>query len=321
MVSNGTTHKIGAALAHPAGSAGKSATDARLPRNSQDAVVFIIDDDVAVREAVHSLLRDVRLQAEVFSSPTEFLASKLPDAASCLVLDIRLPGVGGLDFQAELARANIDIPIIFMTGYADIPMAARAMKAGAVDFLTKPFREQDMLDAVAIAIERDRIRREGDRAASGMRALFETLSPREREVMALVTSGLMNKQVAAKTGLAESTVKIHRGRVMRKMGAKSLADLIKMAEIIDVHGNSFRHCPASELEVASGACASDPRFGTAAHGSIEDFATPDVRHAVLAGQALKQQPLRWLQRVEPMRGGGPYKSQSMAIAAISSATK
>ena len=175
MVSNGTTHKIGAALAHPAGSAEKSAIDARLPRNSQDAVVCIIDDDVAVREALHSLLRDVRLQAEVFGSPTEFLASKVPDAASCLVLDIRLPGVGGLDFQAELARANIDIPIIFMTGYADIPMAARAMKAGAVDFLAKPFREQDMLDAVAIGIERDRIRREGDKAASGMRALFETL--------------------------------------------------------------------------------------------------------------------------------------------------
>jgi FixJ family two-component response regulator len=320
MVSNGTRHKIDAALAHPAASAGKSSIDAGFPRNAQDAVVFIIDDDVAVREALHNLLQDVRLQAEGFGSPAEFLASKLPDAASCLVLDIRLPGVGGLDFQAELARANIGIPIIFMTGYADIAMAARAMKAGAVDFLTKPFREQDMLDAVAVAIERDRIRREGVKAASGMRALFETLSPREREVMALVISGLMNKQVAAKTGLAESTVKIHRGQVMRKMGAKSLADLIKMAEMIDVHGNGFRR-PSSELEAASDACASDPRFGTAAHGSIEDFATPDVRHAVLAGQALQQQPWKWLQRVESMRGGGRCKSQSMAIAAISSATK
>jgi len=246
MVSNGTRHKIGGALAHRAASAGKSSIDARLPRNSQDAVVFIIDDDVAVREALHSLLRDVRLQAEVFGSPTEFLASKLPDAASCLVLDIRLPGVGGLDFQAELARANIDIPIIFMTGYADIPMAARAMKAGAVDFLTKPFREQAMLDAVAIGIERDRIRREGDKAASGMRALFETLSPREREVMALVTAGLMNKQVAAKTGLAESTVKMHRGQVMRKMGAKSLADLIKMAETLSSAAGQVRRSRTPE---------------------------------------------------------------------------
>ena len=244
MVRNGTRNNIGVALARPAALTGKSATiDAALARSSQDPVVFIIDDDVAVREALHSLLGDVRLQAKMFGSPAEFLASKLPDAASCLVLDIRLPGVSGLDFQAELARANIDIPIIFMTGYADIPMAARAMKAGAVDFLTKPFREQDMLDAVAIAIERDRIRREGEKMASRMRALFETLSPREREVMALVTSGLMNKQVAAKTGLAESTVKMHRGQVMRKMGAKSLADLIKMVEIIDVHGNTFRDRP------------------------------------------------------------------------------
>ena len=174
MVSNGTRHKIGAALAHRAASTGKSSVDTGFPHNAQDAVVFIIDDDVAVREALHNLLRDVRLRRGIRLAG-RFLASKLPDGASCLVLDIRLPGVGGLDFQAELARANIDIPIIFMTGYADIPMAARAMKAGAVDFLTKPFREQDMLDAVAIAIERDRIRREGDKVASGMRALFETL--------------------------------------------------------------------------------------------------------------------------------------------------
>jgi len=231
MVSNGTRHKIGAS-AHLAASAGKSAIDAALARSSQDAVVFIIDDDVAVREALHSLLRDVRLQAEVFGSPAELLASKLPDAASCLVLDIRLPGMSGLDFQAQLARANVDIPIIFITGYADIPMAVRAMKAGAVDFLTKPFREQDLLDAVATAIARDRMRRESEKAASEMRARFGTLSAREREVMALVTSGLMNKEVAAKTGLAEPTVKMHRGQAMRKMGAKSVADLVKMAEIL-----------------------------------------------------------------------------------------
>ena len=237
MVSNGTRHKIGAS-AHLAASAGKSTIDAGLARSSQDAVVFIIDDDVAVREALQSLLRDVRLQAEVFGSPTELLANKLPDAASCLVLDIRLPGVSGFDFQAELARANIDIPIIFITGYADIPMAVRAMKAGAVDFLTKPFREQDLLDAVATAIARDRMRWESKKVASEMRARFETLSAREREVMALVTSGLMNKEVAAKTGLAEPTVKMHRGQAMRKMGAKSVADLVKMAEILGNRINS-----------------------------------------------------------------------------------
>jgi FixJ family two-component response regulator len=160
MVSNETRNNIGAALA----------------RSSQDPVIFIVDDDVALRESLHGLFRDVRLQAEVFGSPTELLASRQPDAASCLVLDIRLPGMSGLDFQAELARANIDIPVIFITGYADIPMAVRAMKAGAVDFLTKPFREQDMLDAVATAIARDRMRRESERVASEMRARFETLS-------------------------------------------------------------------------------------------------------------------------------------------------
>jgi FixJ family two-component response regulator len=166
------------------------------------------------------------------------LASRQPDAASCLVLDIRLPGMSGLDFQAQLARANIDIPVIFITGYADIPMAVRAMKAGAVDFLTKPFREQDMLDAVTTAIARDRMRRESERVASEMRARFETLSAREREVMALVTRGSMNKQVAARTGLAEATVKMHRGQAMRKMAATSVADLVKMAEILGDKLNS-----------------------------------------------------------------------------------
>jgi FixJ family two-component response regulator len=239
MVRNGRSNNIGAALARSAALTGKSATiDAALPRSSQAPVVFIIDDDVAVREALQGLLQDVRLQADVFGSPTEFLASKLPNAASCLVLDIRLPGMSGLDCQAQLARANIDIPIIFITGYADIPMAVQTMKAGAIDFLTKPFREQDLLDAVATAIERDRVRRESEKATSEMRTRFETLSAREREVMALVTSGLMNKQVAAKTGLAEPTVKMHRGQAMRKMGATSVADLVKMAEILGDKLNS-----------------------------------------------------------------------------------
>jgi FixJ family two-component response regulator len=230
MVSNGASHKVGATLAHPTVSPKKSVTiDAAFARRPEEPVVFIIDDDVSVRESLDSLFKDVCLQAELFGSVSEFLASRLPDAGSCLVLDVRLRGMSGLDFQAQLARANIDIPIVFISGYADIPLVVRTMKAGAVDFLTKPFREQDMLDAVETAIARDRIRREDEKRASKMRALFETLSPREREVMALVTSGLMNKQVAAKTGLAESTVKVHRGRVMRKMGAKSFADLTKMS--------------------------------------------------------------------------------------------
>jgi len=266
MVNNGTRNKIGATLAHPAASAGKNAAiDAAFVRGSQDPVVFIIDDDVAVRESLHSLFRDVRVQAEVFGSTTELLASRQPDAASCLVLDIRLPGMSGLDFQTQLARTNIDVPIIFITGYADIPMAVRAMKAGAVDFLTKPFREQDLLDAVATAIARDRMRRKSEEVASEMRARFETLSAREREVMALVTCGLMNKQVAAKTGLAEATVKMHRGQAMRKMGAKSIADLVKMAEILGDGITSDRSCSPniqSEPRPANAALRIAPSVGT-----------------------------------------------------------
>src|SRR3977135_2738191 len=169
-------------------------------------------------------------RAEVFGSAREWLESKLPEVASCLVLDIRLPGPSGLDFQAELAKANIQIPIIFMTGHGDIPMTVKAMKAGAVDFLTKPFRDQDMLDAVAIAIERDRAKRKEEKIVAELRAVFETLTTRERDVLALVASGLMNKQIAAEIGLAEITVKIHRGHLMRKMGARSLPDLVRMAE-------------------------------------------------------------------------------------------
>jgi FixJ family two-component response regulator len=209
------------------------------PPSEQPCVVFVVDDDASVRNALNNLFRSVNLPAQLFASASELLRSKLPDLPSCLVLDIRLPGISGLDFQTELARANINIPIIFMTGHGDIPMTVRAMKAGAVDFLTKPFRDQDMLDAVTAAIERDRKRRITESELSNLRARLETISPREREIMALVTAGLMNKQVAAQTGLAEITVKIHRGHLMKKMGARSLADLVRMAEALGIHrGNS-----------------------------------------------------------------------------------
>jgi FixJ family two-component response regulator len=174
------------------------------------------------------------LQVEVFGSAPEFLQSTLPDVPSCLVLDIRLPGPSGLDFQTELAKANIHIPIIFVTGHGDIPMTVRAMKAGAIDFLSKPFRDQDMLDAVATAIERDRKRRKDEKIKSDLRAHFDSLTPREQEVMSLVAAGLMNKQIAAEVDLAEITVKIHRGHIMKKMGARSLADLVRMAEMLGV---------------------------------------------------------------------------------------
>jgi FixJ family two-component response regulator len=204
------------------------------PANAREPIVFIIDDDASIRRALTNLFQSVGLDVVAFGSAPEMLQSKLPNVASCLVLDIRLPGVSGLDFQTELAKANIHIPIIFMTGHGDIPMTVRAMKGGAVDFLTKPFRDQDMLDAVVTAIERDRKRREVEKIAANLQALFETLTPREREVLALVASGLMNKQVAAEIGLAEITVKIHRGHIMKKMGARSLADLIRMAETLGI---------------------------------------------------------------------------------------
>jgi FixJ family two-component response regulator len=202
--------------------------------DSGEPIVFVIDDDASVRNALSNLFRSVGLRVQVFGSAPEFLQSKLADAPSCLVLDIRLPGPSGLDFQAELAKANIHIPIIFMTGHGDIPMTVQAMKAGAVDFLSKPFRDQDMLDAVATAIERDRKRREGEQVTHDLRARFGSLTPREREILALVAAGLMNKQIAAEIDLAEITVKIHRGRVMKKLGARSLADLVRMAEALGV---------------------------------------------------------------------------------------
>ena len=206
----------------------------RQPAGAREPLVFIAEDEESVRRALSNLFQSVGLEVEVFGSAPEMLQSKLPDVASCLVLDVRLPGLSGLDFQAELAKANIHIPIIFMTGHGDIPMTVRAMKGGAVDFLTKPFRDQDMLDAVTVAIERDRKRRDAERVVAGLRALFETLTPRERDILALVASGLMNKQVAGELGLAEITVKIYRGQIMKKMGARSLADLVRMAETLGI---------------------------------------------------------------------------------------
>jgi FixJ family two-component response regulator len=202
------------------------------PAGLAEPVVIVMEDDVSVRRALTDLFQSVGLKVEVFDAASEMLQGRLPDVASCLVLDIRLPGLSGLDFQTELVKANIHIPIIFMTGHGDIPMTVRAMKGGAVDFLTKPFRDQDILDAVATAIERDRKRRESDKVVTQLQGLFETLTHREREVFVLVWSGLMNKQAAAELGLAEITVKLHRGNIMRKMGAKSLADLVRMAETL-----------------------------------------------------------------------------------------
>jgi FixJ family two-component response regulator len=198
------------------------------------SVVFVIDDDEPLRDGLKRLLRSVGLHAETFASTLEFINCKIPDVASCLLLDVRLPGLSGLDFQVELARAGIRIPIIFMTGHGDIPMSVRAMKAGAVEFLTKPLREQDLLDAVGVALERDRARRKSEKSVSSLRALLGQLTPREHEVLSLVSAGLMNKQVAGELGVSEIMVKVHRGNVMRKMGAKSLADLVVMAEALGI---------------------------------------------------------------------------------------
>ena len=199
-------------------------------RSEAQSVVFVIDDDASMRQALQRLFRSVGLHAQVFGSTEEFLNTKLPDVASCLVLDVRLPGGSGLDFQSELVKAKIQVPIIFITGHGDIPMSVKAMKAGAVEFLTKPFRDQELLDAIQVALSRDRARRQNDDAVSHLRSLYELLTPREREVMALVTEGLMNKQIAGRLNVSEITVKIHRGNAMGKMGARSLAELVRMAD-------------------------------------------------------------------------------------------
>jgi FixJ family two-component response regulator len=199
-----------------------------------EQIVFVVDDDESMRVALTYLFRSMNLRVEVFSTAKAFLESKLPNIASCLVLDIRLPGINGLEFQDVLAKAGIHIPIVFMTGHGDIPMSVKAMKAGAIDFLPKPFRDQDMLDAVMRAFDQDRKRRDEDRAVSQLRHLFETLTRREREVLTLVISGLMNKQIAYRLEVSEITVKIHRGQVMKKMEARSLADLVRMAETLGI---------------------------------------------------------------------------------------
>lgn len=207
-------------------------TERPAEAGNNEPIVLVVDDDPSVRRALVNLFESVGLRVAAFGSAPEILQSKPPEVPSCLVLDIRLPGLSGLDLQADLAKANIHTPIIFITGHGDIPMTVRAMKSGAVDFLTKPVRDQDMLDAVQAAIQRDRKRREIEKTVSNVRSRFESLTPRERDVLALVASGKMNKNVAAELGLAEITVKIYRGQIMRKMGAKSLAELVKMNEAL-----------------------------------------------------------------------------------------
>jgi FixJ family two-component response regulator len=205
-----------------------------MKERTESQMVLVVDDDPSVRKALTYLFQSMELPVKAFTMASELLDDKLPDVPRCLVLDIRLPGGSGLDFQEALAKTGIQIPIVFLTAYGDIPMSVKAMKAGAVDFLTKPFRDQDMLDAVTRALNQDRKRRAGEKTRSDLRQRFETLTPREREVMALVASGLRNKQIAYQLQVEEITVKIHRGRAMKRMEARSLADLVCMSEMLGI---------------------------------------------------------------------------------------
>src|ERR1700730_9673838 len=198
------------------------------------SIVFVVDDDPSVRRAIKRLVESVGLHGELFGSATEFINSSRPDVASCLVLDIRLPGISGLDFQRELVQTKNEIPMIFITAHGDIPMTVRAMKAGAVEFLTKPFRDQDLLDAIHAALEQDRAKRQQEAEIATLLQRWESLTPREREVLPLVVSGLLNKQIAGEIGTSETTVKVHRSQLMRKMGADSLAELVRLAERIGI---------------------------------------------------------------------------------------
>jgi FixJ family two-component response regulator len=221
----------------------------RQPMNKQKAndtssherdvppTIYIVDDDDALRDTLSSLFRSVGLKARLFRSAQEFLEDQRPDTSSCLVLDVRLPGMSGLDFQAELERTGVRIPIVFITGHGDIPMTVKAMKRGAVEFLTKPFREQDLLDAVQVAVERSKVQRQQHKQLASLMKEFSRLTLREQEVLKLVAAGLMNKQIAAQLGVSEITVKIHRGNMMRKMGAKSLAELVRMADLLTLGAN------------------------------------------------------------------------------------
>jgi FixJ family two-component response regulator len=199
-----------------------------------DSIVYVVDDDSSVREAIKSLIRSVGLRVETFGTAQEFLKSARPDAPGCVVLDVRLPGLSGLDLQRELAANGINLPVIFITGHGDIPMSVRAMKAGALEFLTKPFRDQDLLDAIQQALERDRSARQQRSETAELRERFDSLTAREREVMGLVVSGLLNKQIAGELGTSEVTIKIHRSQVMKKMGAGSLAELVRMTEKLGI---------------------------------------------------------------------------------------
>ena len=199
-------------------------------KTQADAMVFVIDDDESMREALHSLIRSVGLRVVTFGSADEFLQSERPDVPACLILDVRMPGLSGLDLQRDLSEGNIHIPIIFITGHGDIPMSVRAMKAGAVEFLTKPFRDQDLLDAIQQALDRDRRTRSQQADSADLRSRFHSLTPRETEVFELVVKGLLNKQIALQLGTSEITIKLHRRQVMEKMAADSLADLVRMSE-------------------------------------------------------------------------------------------